>query len=261
MSLPTLANWDSTRDALHQIALVIGAIRVACSHPLPHHLHFSLDVSAEGISTARMRCGGELHFDFKLLQLKFVRGGCVVFRLEVAGLSQLTLMRRLLACFGDCGYGIRPSMKHITSETEFAIDAADAESTILALNAAFTDLARFRAKLRGYMTPLVLWPHHFDLAFIWFPTDRTDEQHDPQIAYGFAPFSPGLERPYYYAYAWSEPTGYLDLPLTAPARAQREGYIGLYAGYDELRGMATRDAALQKMLLDYHHSASAKLPE
>ena len=84
MSLPSLANWDATRDALHEIALVIGAIRVACTDPLSNDLHFSLDVTADGISTTRMRCGGELHFDFKLLQLKFVRGDCVVFRLDVA---------------------------------------------------------------------------------------------------------------------------------------------------------------------------------
>lgn len=259
MSLPSLANWDATRDALHEIALVLGAIRVASSDPLPNDLHFSLDVLADGISTAGMRYGGELQFDIKSLQLKFVRGDCVVFRLDVIGLSQITLLRRLLACFGDCGYRIRPSMKHVTSETEFAIDGAAAESYALALNAAYTDLARFRAKLRGYMTPLVLWPHHFDLAFIWFPTDKTDEQTDPQIAYGFAPCSPGLERPYYYAYAWSEPTGYLDFPLDAPAQAIREGYIGLYAGYDALRGVAQRDALLEKMLLSYHQSASAKL--
>lgn len=259
MSLPSLANWDATRDALHEIALVLGAIRVACSDPLPNDLHFSLDVTADGASTTRMRCGGELHFDLESLQLKFVRGDCVVFRLNVAGLSQITLLRRLLACFGDCGYGIRPSMKDITSETEFAIDGEVAESYALALNAAYTDLARFRAKLHGYMTPLALWPHHFDLGFIWFPTDQTDEQSDPQIAYGFAPSSPGLERPYYYAYAWSEPTGYLDFPLDAPAQAIREGYVGLYAGYDELRDEAQPNAVLEKMLLNYHHSASEKL--
>ena len=190
MSLPPLANWEATRVALHEIALVIGAIRVASSDPLPNDLHFSLDVTADGISTTKMRCGGELRFDLMSMHLKFVRGDYVVFGLEVGGLSQLTLMRRLLACFGDCAYGIRPSMKHITSESEFAIDCSAVESYALALNAAYTDLARIRAKLRGFMTPLVLWPRHFDLGFIWFPSGKTDEQSDPQIAYGFAPCSP-----------------------------------------------------------------------
>lgn len=259
MSLPALARWENTRDALHQIAQVAGAIRVAGSDRLPNDLQFSLDVTATGISTTRMRCGCELHFDFETLQLKFLRGDCVVFCLDVVGQSQITLFRRLLACFADCGCAIQPARKHITGETAFEIDRDLAQSYALALNAAFTALARFRAKLRGFMTPLVLWPHHFDLAFIWFPTEQTDEQRDPQIAYGFAPFSPGLDRPYFYAYAWSEATGYLDLPPIAPAQAMREGYIGLYIGYDALPETAQLDAALEKPLMSYHELASASL--
>ena len=259
MSLPSLAKWDETRDTLHQIALVIGAIRVACSDALPNDLHFSLDVRADGISTTRMRCGGELHLDLASLQLIFTRGACVVFRLDAAGHSQISLLRRLLACFGDCGCGIRPSLKRITSETVFVIDHELARSYAVTLNAAYTALARFRAKLPGCMTPVVLWPHHFDLAFIWFPAEQADEQRDPQIAYGFAPFSPGLDRPYFYAYAWSRPTGYLELPLDAPARAISDGYTGLYTAYDALREEAQFDAVLEKLLMKYHQVASAKL--
>ena len=45
MAMPALANWEATRDALHQIALIMGALRVACSDPFPNDLHFSLDVT------------------------------------------------------------------------------------------------------------------------------------------------------------------------------------------------------------------------
>jgi hypothetical protein len=259
MSLPSLAGWDDTRNALHQIALVIGAIRVACSEPLPNDLHFSLDLRAAGITTTKMRCGGDLHFDFASLQLQFTRGACVVFRLDATGHSQQSLLSRLLACFADCGYNIVPSLKRITGESEFVIDPDLSRSYAVTLNAAYTVLARFRGKLQGYTTPVVLWPHHFDLAFLWFPTASTDEQRDPQIAYGFAPFSPGLEKPYFYAYAWSRPTGYLDLPLEAPARAQRHGYTGLYAAYDGLRHEPQFDAVLENLLTKYHQKASAKL--
>ena len=112
----------------------------------------------------------------------------------------------------------------------------------------FTALAKFRAKLNGCMTPLVLWPHHFDLAFIWFANDSMDEHSDSHIAYGFAPFSPGLERPYFYAYAWSQTTGYLQLPLAAPAQALSEAFTGLYAPYDALRKVSPFDAAVETML-------------
>ena len=259
MAHPTLMDWESTRDALHQIALVIGAARVACSDPLPNDLHFSLDMTSSGFSTATMRCGGVLAFDFKSLRLSFSRCDRSVFSLGVTGHSQVSLAQAMLALFADCGYPIAPSLKLITREETLSIDPSLAADSLTVFNTAYTALASFRAKLSGFMTPLVLWPHHFDVAFIWFPTRQTDEQRDPQIAFGFAPYSPGLERPYIYAYAWSKATGYLQLPLDPPAQAITEGYTGLYAAYDELRESPDFNARVESLLLNYHSLAAAKL--
>ena len=261
MAMPALANWEPTRDALHQIALIVGALRVACADPLPNDLHFSLDVTADSISTAEMKCGGVLQFDFNALQLTYARGGRRVFSVDVAGHSQISLMSRLLERLDDRGCGVEPSMKHITYDSAFAIDRAQALAYAKTLQSVFTALARFRAKLSGCMTPLVLWPHHFDLAFIWFATDGMDEHSDSQIAYGFAPFSPGLERPYFYAYAWSKSTGYLQLPLELPAQALSGPYTGLYAPYDLLREAHRFDAAVETMLMRYQRNAAGQLPQ
>lgn len=260
MALPALVNWEATRDALHQIALIMGAARVACSDQLPNDLQFSLDLTAEGISTTAMNCGGVLQFNFNSLQLTFTRGGGRVFSEDAAGHSQISLMSRLLDRLDDCGCNVQPSMKYITHETAFTIDRSQALDYATMLDAVFTALARFRAKLSGRMTPLVLWPHHFDLAFIWFAAEGMDEQSDPQIAYGFAPFSPGLERPYFYAYAWSQTTGYLQLPMAAPALARSEPYTGLYAPYDALRERTSFDESIESMLMSYHREAAGQLP-
>ncbi|MCY4063722.1 MAG: DUF5996 family protein [Chloroflexi bacterium] len=259
MALPALSNWEATRDALHQIALVMGAVRVACSDRLPNDLHFSLDVINDGISTAELNCGGVLQFNVEDLQLTFTRGGRRVFTLDVAGHSQISLMTQFLDHLDDGGCSVQPSLKHIASDAPFAIDRVQALDYDSTLRAVFTALARFRAKLSGCVTPLVLWPHHFDLAFIWFATDGMDEHSDPQIAFGFAPFSPGLERPYFYAYAWSQPTGYLQLPLAAPAQALSEPYTGLYAPYDALRDAHHLDASVETMLMSYHRNAAERL--
>ena len=259
MALPALLNWEATRDALHQIALVVGAIRVACADPLANDLHFSVDVTADGISTTAMRCGGALFFDFAAMQLRFERGGQSVFAIDIRGHSQLTLMRRLLDVFSDCGYSMTPPLKYITHEIEFDLDPGGASDFLQTLDAVYTALARFRAKLGGSMTPLVLWPHHFDLAFIYFPSGGGNEHADPQMAFGFAPFSPGLVRPYFYAYAWSAPTGYVQVPLESPAQAIAEGYTGLYAAYDDLRNSSDFNAAVERILQTYQRLASAQL--
>jgi len=259
MALPSLSNWEGTRDALHQIALIVGAIRVACVDPQPNDLHFSLDLTDSGFSTATMRCGGVLEFDLESLQLRFLRCGATVFALSAPGHTQVSLAQDLVAIFQDSGYSISPSMKRITGSSALEIDAELAQDYLLALNRVYTALARFRARLGGFMTPLVLWPHHFDMGFIWFPGGGSDEHADPQIAFGFTPFSDGLERPYIYAYAWSEASGYVQAPVSAPARAITEGYTGLYAAYDDLRESGDFDHSVESMLLQYQRRASAQL--
>ncbi len=72
-----------------------------------------------------------------------------------------------------------------------------------------------------------------------------------QIAFGFAPFSDGLARPYIYAYAWSKLKGYVQVPLEAPAQAITEGYTGLYVAYDDLYHLDDTNSALEAMLLRY----------
>ena len=259
MALPSLENWETTRDGLHQIALIVGAIRVACSDPQPNDLHFSLELTDSGFSTSKMRCGGVLEFDLNTLQLRFSRCGDEVFRLGAQGHSQVSLARALLAIFKDSGYAISPSMKLITEDGALAIHESLARDYMMTLDRVFTALARFRARLGGFMTPLVLWPHHFDMGFIWFAGNGTDEHADPQIAFGFAPFSDGLDRPYVYAYAWSNPTGYVQAPVDAPAMAITESYTGLYAAYDDLRVASNFDSMLEALLLGYQRTALAQL--
>ena len=70
-----------------------------------------------------------------------------------------------------------------------------------------------------------------------------------------------MARPYIYAYAWSMPTGYLRLPLEAPARAVSEVYTGLYAAYDHLREREDFNGVVETMLLRYHQEAAARLPQ
>ncbi len=260
MVLPSLTNWESTRDALHQIALVVGAFRVACVDPQPNDLHFSLDLTEGGFSTSTMRCGGALEFDLTTLDLRFSRCGAPVFSLNAKGHSQLSLAQALMAIFQDSGYSISPSMKRVTHSSALDIDAAISRDYLLALKGVYSALASFRAELGGFMTPPVLWPHHFDMGFIWFPDGGYDEHTDPHMSFGFAPFSAGLDRPYIYAYAWSKATGYVRAPVSAPARAITDGYTGMYAAYDDLREAEDFEAVVASMLLEFQRRAAARLP-
>ena len=256
MALPALINWEETRSALHQVTQVVGAIRVASSDALANDLQYSVSVTDRGVSTTPLNVGGELMFDFGTFQLRFANARGDDFMIDARGYNQKSLMQAVLDEFSERDIQLEPSMKHITNESPFAVDMSIAQDYVKVLDIVYTALARFRAKLSGGMTPIVIWPHHFDVAFIWFATKGMDEHKDPQLAIGFAPFSDGINRPYFYAYAWSQDTGYVEVELDPPAQAITEGYTGLYSEYDTLRTEANFNSVIEDMFMIYHRKAS-----
>ncbi|MCY4072583.1 MAG: DUF5996 family protein [Chloroflexi bacterium] len=257
--LPSLENWESTRDGLHQVALVLSAIRVCCVEPQPNSLQYSLGVTPAGLTTARLNIGGELRFDMADLQLRYSRGEGKDFEIDVEGYDQKSLIDDVVGGFASLGIEISPSRTHIRHNQIFEIDLGLAADYMNVLDAAYAALARLRAGLGGCLSPLVLWAHHFDLGFLWFPGASMDEHKDPQLAFGFAPYSPGLDRPYFYAYGWSPDTGYLALPVSAPARAESDSYTGLYAGYDDLDKGDRFESQVERILRDYYSLAKGEL--
>ena len=259
MSLPGLANWQATRDALHQVALVVNSLRVACVAPLRNDRQYSLELTAAGLTTAELSFAGELVFDIAELKLVYELDGNSVFLIPVESHTQRTLMREVLSTFAAQGKDVNPSLTHITHDEPFVIDRSQAVDYLLVLQAAAGALSSLRAKLPGYTSTVVVWAHHFDLAFLWFPVESMDEHLDPHLAFGFSPFSPGLERPYFYAYGWSPSAGYVTVPLQPPAIAITEGYTGLYAAYDVLRQGTDFSFEVESILTEYFELARAQL--
>jgi hypothetical protein len=84
------------------------------------------------------------------------------------------------------------------------------------------------------MTPLVVWPHGFDLSFLWFRGNDLDEHSQPHMNFGFSPGSEGFPRPYLYSYAWPALSDLTSRPLLAPARWFNGSWKGAVVDYDSL---------------------------
>jgi len=259
MPLPKLDNWESTQSALHEVALVVGALRVASSDPLTNDMHYSLNVIRGGVSTNELKVGGELIFDFATFTLTYMRDEHASFTIHATGYNQQSLMQAVLDEFKRLGIELEPSMKLITSDKPFEVDMTIAGDYANLVDAVYTMLARFKAKLRGFMSPLVIWPHHFDIAFIWFATNSINEHKDPHMAFGFAPFSDGIDRPYFYAYGWSQTTGYVEVDVKSPAKAVTEGYTGLCADYDVLNTDDNMTQVVEQILLTHYKNVAKVL--
>lgn len=236
MLLPELNFWDDTRDSLHRASKVLREIRLQTLQPLPHDLHHSLQVVPEGLSTGVLPFGGEFVLDFVNSHLVYREAGNPTIDISLIGHNQATLGQATSALLAHLRHAITLPTEKLSDTEAFVISPSIAEDYADALYSIFTATARFRARLSGLMSPVVVWPHHFDLSFLWFATTEATEKA-PHLNFGFAPFSDGLPRPYFYAYAWPIPPGLLDVKLPPLAQWHTEGWTGVMIPYDSLHGM------------------------
>lgn len=254
MLLPMLTHWEPTCDSLHRAAQVLGLIRKAQVMKQPNALHLALFVTGDGLTTGPLKNGACLDLRFASAEVRGQTGAGRAFALPLEGQTSGALLEALLAALGieRAAFG-----ETELSPMPLAVNLRDAAGYCDALNAAYSGLARFRARLAGTMTPLVVWPHGFDLSGLWFAGGNPDEQSQPHVNFGFSPGSPGLPRPYLYAYASPWPGGVENGPLPPLARWYTEGWKGAVLAYDDLRTIANPVQTVEEIALAFFTALTA----
>lgn len=240
MSLPPLTQWQNTRRALHHAAQVVGGVRRVAIDPLPNWAHLGLFVTSDGLTTGPTPVGA-LTLNLMRQSVEYQADQHTPVEIGLAGHNQVTLTDAVLKALLDAGYNITLDREKLADESAFNINPGHAAGYAQALHTMFTALARFRARLIGPMSPMIVWPHGFDLSFLWFSGAGMEEDKDPHMNFGFSPGSPGLERPYIYSYVWPRPDGLTALALPAPARWHTEGWVGVVIDYDALNPNAAEE--------------------
>lgn len=259
----TLPGFDATAmptlQGLHRGALLLKAVQYLTQSPQPAYLDVALHMLPEGPASGHLPAGGRVWLD--------VGAGCLIYgtangtssALPLAGRSQAAvcdalfdrLAKQELVDILPAGGGIQarvmtalhasgrpvPPRAQLLDETIITIDPQVAQDYHQALDAVFTGLARFRAHLLGTLTPIVLWPHHFDLSTLWFP-GKTIDNHAPHLNFGFAPFSAGIDEPYVYAYAYPYPAHYDPPAMPTGARWHTTGWTGAVLPYAAIAAQA-----------------------
>lgn len=233
MSFHELANWDSTRAALHQAAQVLNAIKVPAVDRQPNALHHSLTPDSATLRTGKLNFGGELRLDLlapegAAITYSSENGGFVV---PLVGQTQRSLLQAVLNELAKLGHSLTPRMEGIQFDEPLQLENHLVGEYAITLESIYVEMARFRGHLLGMMTPIVVWPHHFDMAFLYFLAGA-DEHSDPHINFGFSPESPGFPRPYFYAYRYPMPDGLLGAPLPDHAYWHNSGWTGVVIEYD-----------------------------
>ncbi|MCC6801958.1 MAG: hypothetical protein IT319_03660 [Anaerolineae bacterium] len=257
-----------TLESLHTAARLLGAVRLLMFERQPNFLELGLKITQDGLSTDRLPGDGEVLLDFRRLALVYQPGSGGDTLLPISGESQAGLLEALLrtvyprelAEIVPLADGIsyteamfraverfvnrlKPKRDHLSGAAPLTFDAGSARSYADALYAIFTGIARFRARLDGAQSPVVVWPEHFDLSFLWFAS--TPDEHHPHLNFGFAPYSVGIDDPYLYAYAYPYPTEYVPPALPNGAHWHTQGWTGVVLPYAEIAKQANPEAYVE----------------
>jgi len=283
-SIP-VAGWSDTRDTLQLYTQVVGKVRMANEPLLNHWWNVPLYVSARGLTTSVMPhpTGPAFQIDFDFLD----------HRLDVETVTgrrrSLDLVPRTVADFHaavmtmldelDVSTDIWPVPVEIPDAIPFADDdvhaAYDADAVRrfwLALVEMERVLKVFRNRFVGKSSPVHLFWGALDLAQTRF-SGRTAPPHPggapncgPAVmleAYshevsscGYWPGPPG-EEGVFYAYAYPEPPGYRDTPVT-PEGARWDDDLGEFVlPYELVRTAADSDALLLDFLQSTYDAAAS----
>lgn len=237
MPLPPLTNWQTTGASLQRAAQILGTIRAKSIQPLPNYLHLATTIRPEGLSSGPLPVG-ELRLDFGQATITYLPDSGNPVTLGLAGHSQASLTEQVLQLLADHNHPMQigateaPHVATLRDTTPFMVDPLIGADYAQVIYRIFTATARFRARIFAPMTPIVVWPEHFDLSFLLFATDKADEAH-PHMNFGFAPYSEGFERPYLYSYAYPMREGYATPTLPPPAYWNTQFWTGVAVPYDE----------------------------
>jgi hypothetical protein len=267
MPLSPLNNWDTTRSALHRAAKPVGAARLLLLPHDPLYLELALHTTEYGLTTGALPGGASIELDFPASALRLRAGDGAVTTIALNGLSQRAITTQIMDWIrasvpldtveqADAkirgflsepdGVAMAVGASELNDESPLLIDPALARDYAEALFTVHSGIALFRARLKGLHTPLVVYPHGFDLSMIWFAGNAFDESQ-PHLNFGFSPGSSGLPRPYVYAYAHPLPKGCAPPSLPSPAVWHTQGWTGVVLPYDEFREQSNVSAYLVEM--------------
>ncbi|MFN8459290.1 MAG: DUF5996 family protein [Anaerolineae bacterium] len=243
-----LSAWQPTRDTLQGYSKVLGKIRRALTPPQKHWWHVSLRVAPHGLTTTAIPVpesdGATFEINLDLLQALQVR---IVTSLDQSWTQPLTgqplnqFCDSVLAVLAEMGIEVEIDRTLFAADTPGVIDPEAVKIFWQAFSSTHTVMQQFKAGLPGETGPVQLWPHHFDLAMLWFSgrtvpgVDPANEEYaDEQMNFGFSTGDEGMPEPYFYATAYPWPKQMVAAPLPAGAEWYTASWKGGLLRYELL---------------------------
>lgn len=259
-SLLTSALDQPTQLTLQIYAQVLGKIRRALTPARRHWAHVSLRVGTTGLTTTPIAAGPlavELRLDLLAHKLIVTTSRGDEWHKPLFGQSAATFCQETLTALAAMGIHPEIDRSLFADTSSLPYDRAEVGPYWLALTQIDAIFKQFKGTLRGETSAVQLWPHHIDLAFLWF-TGRhvpgyeleNEEYADEQMNFGFSPGDTSIHDPYFYITAYPTPEGLPETALPDDAIWHTASFQGAIMMYEAL---VTADNPEEK-LLDFMQS-------
>ena len=197
----------------------------------------------QGLRTGTLHCGASA-FEITLNLMKSsieIQTLSEIRAIPLLGQSASSLNNEIRDCLAVDGISVSIDQEKITSDTHHQFSVSRAEDIMLALVRMVHVFQSLKCEQRRETGPILFWPHHFDLAMLWFSgrlvpdTDPEDEEHsDEQINIGFSVGDESVHEPYFYATAYPLPDTLSSVPLPNGAAWQADPWQGVILPYKHL---------------------------
>ena len=231
--LPTLAikELGPTRDRLRDAALVLSSLQRGFLPEHPRQWQYGLEVHMRGLLTQEFNVQGEATRASIDLVRRKVRLGAAAWRLDEYDGPELFKNVRVWLESKDSAVQLEePKFRRPAAPFDKEQAAAYAEA-LWWLDKQFRVLKAGIAE--GVTSPILLYPHHFDLSLVWFPHDN-----ERQLGIGWSGGDKTISEPYLYLTAYPEPAGFTKLELPPEAHWQSEDFSGAVLPYAALAASA-----------------------
>jgi hypothetical protein len=279
----TYPAWSDTAATLQLWAQIVGKVRLSLTPWINHSWQVPLYVTARGLGTSPIPFSGEIleiEFDFLAHRLRAwtSRGDERTLALEPQSVADFYARIQGLLRGMDVPVAINELPNELPQPIRFSQDrihaAYDPAAThrfwraLVQIHNVFT---RFRSGFLGKVSPVHFFWGSFDLAVTRF-SGRTAPPHPGGVpglsdavvreAYshevssaGFWPGNASFPQAAFYSYAYPEPTGFRDRPVTRDARYDTA--LGEFIlPYDKVRAAADPDATLLDFLSSTYAAAA-----
>lgn len=263
LTFPELAlkDWQPTRDTIHRYSLVLGEIRGALTPRTKHWWHINLRPDVTGLITPPIPTTDSsepfafrLALDFVNHKLRIVSSSGKEVHVPLRGQSVGEFCRQTLAGLSFMGIEAKIDASQFADKTPGVYDESAVARYWRVLGQIAMIFEEFKSGLRKETSPVNLWPHHFDMAFVWFSgrlvpgVDPADEESaDEQMSFGFSTGDEGISDAYFYISAYPMPEELKNTPLPDDVTWYAESWQGALLMYESL----VKSAQPKEKLLGY----------